>query len=498
MTRVRPWPVLVGLALATPLASLAFILRLPEQDVRLQEFAGTHFAITTNIAMVAAVVALILARTAAGDGSYGDGSYRTLLVALGFESMAGIFAVHGLATPGVLFTGGRSESAATLVVAVSSHLSLLVPAAFFAARYVPRVRALERSAIFRPRRLVAGTVGALLLYGATALAAPEILVAMAETVTGQTTADLGEIGQRATIERFGAWIALSAVATVALLSYAAWQQARELLRAPLPTHAALVLSYLLLAEAQVAMIPGAVHVEAFWQYHALMALATVLAVAALYVELDRRRGLERFLPPTVVERVVTGAPLLLQGERRAATILFTDLRDSTAMAERLSPEGTIEALNAYLRTMARAVLVEGGILDKFTGDGLMAIFGAMGDRTDGAEAAVRAAARVRTEIARLNADRTARGEPVVGYGIGMHSGPVVLGAVGLPERSDYTAVGDTVNTAARMEGLTKRLGVDIIVSSATAACLDGRVPLRPLGEVEVSGKEQRLLVYTLA
>src|SRR5206468_2008493 len=176
-------------------------------------------------------------------------------------------------------------------------------------------------------------------------------------------------------------------------------------------------------------------------------VAVVLAMGALVLELDRRRGLERFLPATVVERVIQGDPLRLEGERQTVTILFTDLRDSTSLAERLTPEQTIAAVNTYLRAMARCVLDNGGILDKFTGDGVMAIFGAMTDPTNGALAAARAALAMRKSIGELNAERAARGEVVVQFGMGLHTGDVVLGAIGLPERSQYDAIGDAVNTA---------------------------------------------------
>ncbi|TMG38337.1 MAG: adenylate/guanylate cyclase domain-containing protein, partial [Chloroflexi bacterium] len=176
-----------------------------------------------------------------------------------------------------------------------------------------------------------------------------------------------------------------------------------------------------------------------------MLVAAVLALGALFIELDRRRGLERFLPPTVVERVISGDPLRLEGERQTVTILFADLRGSTALAETLAPEQIVAVLNAYLRVMAKCVLDTGGILDKFLGDGLMAIFGALGDPTNGAAAAARAALAIRDRVGRLNEERAARGDPVVRFGVGMHTGDVVLGAVGLPERSDYTAIGDTVN-----------------------------------------------------
>jgi adenylate cyclase len=229
-----------------------------------------------------------------------------------------------------------------------------------------------------------------------------------------------------------------------------------------------------------------------------MAIATITALGALFIELDRRRGLERFLPPNVVERVIQGDPLRLAGERQTVTILFADLRGSTALAERLAPEQIVEVLNTYLRVMARSVIDAGGILDKFLGDGLMAIFGAMGDPSHGAGDATRAAEDMGAKLTQLNIDRTARGEPVVRFGVGIHTGDVVLGAVGLPERSDYTAIGDTVNTASRMESLTKEFEVATVLSEATADHLDGAASsLRPLGEAQIRGKAKALRVFTL-
>src|SRR5258706_12942195 len=129
-----------------------------------------------------------------------------------------------------------------------------------------------------------------------------------------------------------------------------------------------------------------------------MFAATVLALGALFLELDRRRGLERFLPPNVVERVIQGDPLRLEGERQTVTILFADLRGSTALAERLAPEEVVGVLNTYLRIMARCVLDAGGILDQFLRDGLIAVFGAIGDPTHRAHAGPPAAPGLGTQL----------------------------------------------------------------------------------------------------
>ena len=480
---------LVAVAVLLPLASIARLVADPATNVHLHDNVQ-HFVITSNVAIVAAAVALLVTRAALDLKHYG-----TLLVALGFMSMAGIFAVHGLSTPGVLIVGELKEIGASMVVAASAQLSLLIPAAFFAARYTPIRPWLQQRV--RADLLVGLTILGLLVYAIASLGWPAELGAMYVGMTGMDQTAYSDSDFRGSYRDAAPWLQLVALAVLGLFGFAGWRQWREHLRSGLPTHGALAIAYVLLAEAQIAMFAGDVWSLLFWSYHVLMGLAVVLAIGALFLELDRRRGLERFLPPNVVERVIVGDRLSLEGERRTATIFFTDLRGSTALAERATPEAAVATVNAYLRVMARAVIDAGGILDKFTGDGLMAIFGAMSDPASGARAAVRAALRMRTDLGSLNAERAARGEPTVGYGIGIHTGEVVLGAVGLPERSDYTAMGDTVNTAARMESLTKEIGVDAVVSDATATLI-GAQGTRPLGDVTVKGKLSPIAVFALA
>ncbi len=490
------WPIAVALAIALPLGLLVYFLVPPASSVRLDDRVQ-HFTITTNVALLSAVISLLAARAAVEARHI-----PSLLTALGFMSLAGIFVVHGLSTPGVLLVGEIDEIAASVVVALSAQLSLLVPAILFAARYSPVPAWLARSRALTPVRLISAFALGILAYGVFALGAPEQLSSLVEGNTGYGTSSYGVGGYGVggyggTYEEFGLTVVILGGGTIAMFLYAAWRQAREFMRSRLPSHGAVVIAFVLLAQTQVAMILGPTFSLIFWEYHGLMASATILAVGALFLELDRRRGLERFLPPNVVERVIVGDRLSLEGQRRTATILFTDLRGSTALAERATPEAAVATVNAYLRVMARAVIDEGGILDKFTGDGLMAIFGAMADPASGARAAARAALRMRTDLAALNAERSARGEPVVGYGIGIHTGEVVLGAIGLPERSDYTAMGDTVNTASRMESLTKELGADTVVSAGTAGLLDGPGQVRPLGTVQVKGRSEPVEVFAL-
>jgi adenylate cyclase len=187
----------------------------------------------------------------------------------------------------------------------------------------------------------------------------------------------------------------------------------------------------------------------------------------------------------------------LGGERRTATVLFADLRGSTALAERLQPEQVIAILNTYVGTLARCVFAHEGMLDKYLGDGLMAIFGIVPDPSDGAVHAARTALDMRRAIARLNAERRAAGDPVLEFGVALHTGEVVLGAVGVPQRSDFTAIGDTVNTTARLEGQCRDLRRDILLSAATASRLSGDTfPLADMGEVSIRGKELGLAIAT--
>jgi len=478
----------VAIALVIPLAVVAYLLASPGANPTLAS-PVEHLIVTTNVAILAFFASLLVARSALQLHQY-----RSLLVAMGFGSIGGIFAVHGLATPGVLLRTGFDDPLA--VVALSAQLSLLVPAVIFAIRYTPLASVLERAV---PARALLGVViGGIVLYGVIALGAPQVIGGFMRVLL---PGGLGGYGGSATANGLSGYdlvLLAPGIVAVGLFGFAAVMQGREYLRSRLPLQGALVASFVLLAETQVAMTLGQLWSLAWWEYHGLMLAAVALALVALFIELDRRRGLERFLPPNVVERVIQGDQLRLAGDRRVVTVLFTDLRGSTALADTLDPETVVAVVNAYLRTMARAVVDRGGIIDKFTGDGLMAIFGAMSDRTTGARAAAGAALDIRSAVAALNLERAAAGAPVLKHGVGLHVGEVVLGAIGLPERSDYTAMGDTVNTASRMESLCKEFGVDAVLSGDLAGELDATMPVRSLGDATVKGKAHQIPVFTLA
>ena len=229
------------------------------------------------------------------------------------------------------------------------------------------------------------------------------------------------------------------------------------------------------------------------------ALAT-LAVAYATDLRDRRRlraAFARFVPPEVVDELVErGDGPRLGGVERDATVLFCDLRGFTGLAERLAAPQVIELLNRYLTAMSDAILDAGGTVVAYMGDGIMAVFGAPLAQEDHADRALRAAREMLgPRLAELNA---AAPEPLR-VGIGLCSGPVMSGNVGSERRLEYAAVGDTTNTAARLQALTKEHDVAILVADSTRLALhDEPADLSEVGGLDIRGRGEHVLAWTLA
>ena len=184
---------------------------------------------------------------------------------------------------------------------------------------------------------------------------------------------------------------------------------------------------------------------------------------------ERRRVREvlgKIVSPDVARHLLDEHGLALGGERRTVTLLFSDVRDFTAWSEGAEPESLVRDLNLYFTEMVRIVHAERGIVDKFIGDGLMAVFGLDG-RSDGASAATRAAEAMLAALGAVNAELS---RPIA-IGIGVHRGEVVAGNIGSPDRLEYTFIGDAVNTAARIESLTRSVGAPLLVSRAVVDAL---------------------------
>jgi adenylate cyclase len=239
-----------------------------------------------------------------------------------------------------------------------------------------------------------------------------------------------------------------------------------------------------------------------------LAFGTLGTIAVLYmvttIERQHVRDMfARFVPADVVDQVVasTGEDLRLGGVERDCTILFSDLRGFTSFSESQSPEHVIAVVNYYLNEMTEAILAAGGTLISYMGDGIMAAFGAPLQQDDHADRALRAAREmIGARLEHFNAWLAEQGhESGFAMGVGLNSGPVMAGNVGSEQRVEYTTIGDTTNTASRLEGMTKGSGHMLFCAQSTRERMkDPPTDLVLVGELEVRGREAKLPVWTLS
>ena len=220
------------------------------------------------------------------------------------------------------------------------------------------------------------------------------------------------------------------------------------------------------------------------------------------LERNRVRGaFARFLPESMVDEMLSrsGADLRLGGIRIVGTALFTDIRGFTAFAEATPPDRVVDVLNRYFEEMSGAILDAGGTLLAYLGDGILAVFGAPIEADDHADRALSAAREmVHERLPRFNAWLVSEGiGDGFAMGVGIASGPFMSGNVGSERRLEYTAIGDTVNTAARLESLTKEHPHAVLVSDTTRALLSGDGGLVFVDEVTPRGKSQALRLWAL-
>ena len=200
-----------------------------------------------------------------------------------------------------------------------------------------------------------------------------------------------------------------------------------------------------------------------------------------------KKQFEHYLDPRQVKRLQDNPELLkLGGERRKCTFLFTDVRGFTSLSERLEPEKVAEIMNKALTIQADAVKKHGGMVDKYIGDAMMAIFNAPLDLEEHEHKAVLTAIEIQKNIKEADIG--------VEIGVGVNTGYAVIGNMGSASRFDYTAIGDAVNVAARLESGTKLAGVDLLIGKSTADAIE--FDLRPLDPIEAKGKSEKLQVYT--
>jgi len=211
----------------------------------------------------------------------------------------------------------------------------------------------------------------------------------------------------------------------------------------------------------------------------------------------------RYVAPDVIEQVVEGAGenLRLGAVERDCTVLFSDLRGFTSFSETQPAANVIEVINTYLSEMTEAIQDEGGTLICYMGDGIMAVFGAPVTQDDHADRALRAAHEmITTRLTRFNDWINSHGhEHRFKMGVGLNSGTVMAGNIGAENRVEYTALGDTTNTAARLEGMTKGSGWELFLAQSTRERLKDEYPnLKEVGELEVRGRVNKVPVWTLA
>ncbi|HET6841617.1 MAG TPA: adenylate/guanylate cyclase domain-containing protein [Candidatus Angelobacter sp.] len=209
----------------------------------------------------------------------------------------------------------------------------------------------------------------------------------------------------------------------------------------------------------------------------------------------QRSALERFLSPDVVEMVVANPDIRLGGVNQEVTVMFADIRGFTPMSEAMSPEQIVEILNEYFTRVTDVIFDNGGTLDKYIGDAVMAVFGAPISKGNDAANCVESAIQIQQLLIELNRDAAARKWPELRVGIGINTGIVTAGNIGSPRRIDYTVIGDTVNTASRL--MSNAAGGQILISDSTAVAIGGSFETAPLPPLRLKGRTGPVNVFSV-
>ncbi len=205
-------------------------------------------------------------------------------------------------------------------------------------------------------------------------------------------------------------------------------------------------------------------------------------------------AMRRFMTQKVVDQVLSQRDDLLFGSACEASVLFADIRNFTTMSEALAPRATVDMLNEIFTDLFEAVAESDGVLDKFIGDAVMAVYGAPLSSGRDPENAVASAIRMQEMMGHINIRRAERAEPPLRLGVGIASGEVIAGTIGSPKRMDYTVIGDSVNLAARLQDITKFYHADIVVCEVTAAANAG-IPMRELDLIRVRGRTRPARIF---
>ncbi len=210
------------------------------------------------------------------------------------------------------------------------------------------------------------------------------------------------------------------------------------------------------------------------------------------MERDKIKGMFTKFHGTTITESLLNQEDVKKGNRCEAVVFFSDIRGFTDFSNKKSPEEVVAMLNSYFEVMVDIIIRHGGVVDKFVGDAIMAIWGAPHGTPDDAKNAMLACLEMRRELERLNEQRIADGEQPLMIGMGLHAGPVVAGTVGSNDRLEYTVIGDTVNTASRIESATKSFGTDLLVSEEVVRRVGEEFLVELAGSTKVKGKNKPL------
>ena len=209
-----------------------------------------------------------------------------------------------------------------------------------------------------------------------------------------------------------------------------------------------------------------------------------------------RHIFQKYVPADIIDEVLkSGGANLLVGKKQHATILFSDIRSFTSISESLSAEELVLSLNTYFNIMVSIIIEHQGIIDKFIGDSIMAVFGAPVLHDDDPVNAVKTGLKMLDSLKNFNRKQTASGRPPFRIGIGLNTGEVVVGNIGSNQKLEYTCIGDAVNLASRLEGLTKMYGVPLIISEFTYRESKDTITARKIDSVRVKGKNKPVKIY---
>ncbi|MCG2740203.1 MAG: GAF domain-containing protein [Syntrophaceae bacterium] len=221
-------------------------------------------------------------------------------------------------------------------------------------------------------------------------------------------------------------------------------------------------------------------------------LGSMIIIDDITSEKRMKSTMSRYMDPGLADQILEGGDEILGGKSTMATVLFSDIRGFTTLTEELGAQGTVSLLNEYFTIMVDCIQKEGGMLDKFIGDAIMAAFGVPIPHEDDEDRAVRAAIGMIRALHVWNRQRSAEGKKPVGMGIGLNTDTIVSGNIGSPKRMDYTLIGDGVNLSSRLESLCKQYHASILISENTVRRLKGTYRIREVDRVQVKGKTESI------